>query len=81
VGATPDQQLSPEEIEAQIEATREDLADTVAAIGGKVDAAKEAAKPSNLIKTRPVQIGLGASSAAVAIVVLRRRRKRRRLLG
>lgn len=67
---------TPEQLEAEIAATREDLADTLTELGAKVSAAKESVKPANLIRSRHVQIGLGVTALLIALMTWAKRRTR-----
>jgi hypothetical protein len=67
---------SPEQLEAEIEATRAELGQTIDAIGAKVDAMKQAVRPQSLVRRREVQIGLGALAGIVVLKVLLARRRR-----
>jgi hypothetical protein len=73
VGASPDQ------LEAEIAQTREDLAVTIgqieAKVGGMKQSAKDSVKPANLIRLRGVQIGAGVIAAYVALKVYLHRRR------
>ncbi|MCA1823953.1 MAG: DUF3618 domain-containing protein [Mycobacteriales bacterium] len=64
---------TPDEIAAEIEQTREELGETLAAIGEKV-------APANVVKSHPVPTAAVAGGGLLAVVVLvwRRIRQRRR---
>ena len=72
---------SPDQLEAEIAQTREDLAVTIGQIEAKVgdlkQSAKDSVKPANLVRMRGVQIGAAVVGAYLALkVVLRARRSR-----
>lgn len=62
---------APDEIEAEIEQTREELSDTLAAIGEKV-------QPANVARNNPVPTAAVAGGGALAVLLLVWRRLRRR---
>lgn len=72
MGATPDQ------LEAQITQTREELAATVEEIGQKVSAIRESVRPANVVRRPRVQQVLGGAAAALALLVAVKAWRRRR---
>jgi hypothetical protein len=80
---TPD----PERIEAEIEATREDLGDSVAALADKADVKKQAKIKADEAKDRaqeripdpildnPVPVAAAAVGVIVVLLLLRRRNR------
>ena len=73
---------SPDELEAQIEQTREELAATVDEIGHKVADLRESVRPANVVRRPRVQQALAGAAGAFGVVALlklwRRRRRARR---
>ena len=69
---------TPEQLEAEIEATREDLAATVEEIGPKVADIKESVRPANVVRQPKVQQAIagvvGAFTVLLGIKAWRRRR-------
>ena len=69
---------TPEQLEAQIEQTRADLAATVEEIGEKVADIKESVRPANVVRQPKVQQGIagvvGAFAVLLGIKAWRRRR-------
>ena len=74
MGPTPDQ------LEAQIEQTRDDLAATVEEIGHRVAGMKESVRPANVVRRPGVQRAIAGAVGALAVVLgvkaLRRRRSK-----
>jgi MYXO-CTERM domain-containing protein len=72
---------TPAEIEAEIERTREELGDTVAALAEKTDVKKQASEKAEQAKQSvrdnpaPLVGAAVAAAALVAFVVIRRRRR------
>jgi len=72
VGTTPDQ------LEAEIEATRAELASTVEEIGHKVSDLRESVRPANVVRRPRVQQGLaGVVGALVVLLGFKAWRRRR----
>jgi hypothetical protein len=71
----------PARIEAEIERTREELADTVAAVAEKADVKKQVRlkvdEAKARIPTRQIAIGLAVAGVAVAALLVRRTVRRR----
>ena len=75
---------TPEQLEAEIEATREDLAATVEEIGHKVADIKESVKPANVVRRPKVQQAIGGAVGAFTVLLgikAWRRRPRAKRLG
>ncbi|HVE99091.1 MAG TPA: DUF3618 domain-containing protein [Mycobacteriales bacterium] len=74
---------TPDELEAQIEQTREELAATVDEIGHKVADLRNSVRPANVVRRPRVQQGIagvvGAFSVLLGIKALRRRRRAKKL--
>jgi hypothetical protein len=72
---------SPDQLEAEIAQTREELAVTIGQIEAKVgdlkQSAKDSVKPANLVQMRGVQIAAGVVAAYVALKLLLRHRRNR----
>ena len=77
MGTTPDQ------LEAEIEQTREELAATVDEIGHKVSELRESVRPANVVRRPKVQQALAGVAGALGLVgavkLWRKRRARRHL--
>jgi DNA-binding XRE family transcriptional regulator len=74
VGATQD----PEQIREQIEATRQELGDTVEALAAKADVKKHARERIERTKAsmpNPVVLGVAAAVALGLVLVVRRARR------
>ena len=70
---------TPEQLEAEIEQTRTELAATVEEIGHKVADIKESVKPANVVRRPKVQQGIaGAVGAFTVVFGLKAWRRRRR---
>ena len=67
---------TPEQIEAEIEAQREQLAATVDQLSAKLDVKSHARRQANQLKNRPEVIAAAASLVAMAVAALWWRRHR-----
>ncbi|HVF19762.1 MAG TPA: DUF3618 domain-containing protein [Mycobacteriales bacterium] len=72
MGPTPDQ------LEAEIEQTREDLAATVEEISHKVAEIKESVRPANVVRRPKVQQGIAGAVGALAVLLALKTWRRRR---
>ncbi len=68
---------TPEQIEAEIEAQREQLAATVDQLTAKLDVKSHARHKANQLKDRPVATGAAASLVAMAVAAWWWRRRHR----
>ncbi len=69
---------TPEQLEAQIEQTRADLAATVEEIGEKVADIKESVRPANVVRRPKVQQGIAGVVGALAVLLGIKAWRRRR---
>ena len=69
---------SPDQLEAEIEATRAELASTVEEIGHKVSDLRDSVRPANVVRRPRVQQGLaGVVGALVVLLGFKAWRRRR----
>jgi hypothetical protein len=68
---------TPEQIEAEIEAQREQLAATVDQLTAKLDVKSQARHKANQLKDRPAAMGAAASLVAMAVAAWWWRRRHR----
>ena len=78
-GSGPEEPRTKEEIEADLESTREHLADTVDALQHKLDVKSRASEKAAVVRRDHGQESAGGGAllvaALVALVVVRRRRR------